>query len=106
MKNDGGFEAATNTCFASSHTQFPNYVLRGFLGTRNVCLKICTAIVVQLQSNSSDVQHSAHHNFKDEQAIFQHLEIVTFLITTCAPEKILEKLWSAVTNESIAEVMR
>lgn len=42
----------------------------------------------------------------DEQALFQHEEIITVLISTCASEKILVTPWSAVTNESIAAIIR
>lgn len=67
-----------------------------------------TGAPVQLQSNSSDMQVAryAHQIYKDEQTLFQHLEIITILISTRAYEKILETLWSAVTNESFAAVIR
>lgn len=41
-----------------------------------------------------------------KQTLFQHIEIISFLITICASEETLETQCSAVTDESIAEVIR
>lgn len=76
-------------------------MLRGFLGVTPVLLFNFKGAAVTCK-----LQDLLTKFYKDEQTLFQHLQIITILISTCAYEKVVETLWSAVTNESIAAVIR
>lgn len=93
----GVFVGTTNAAFSFCWCAVLPYVKRislqlesHGLGKQECLFKVCTAIVVQLQSRGNMMcSVFLPYTFKDEQTILCYLEVIAFLISTCASEEML-----------------